>query len=80
MWSAQNNPLSFTDPSGYFLSGLFKKIGRVLGNIARGFMSFAKAVARSTIGRAIIQIAACAFGGTSGMRGGISRTDEIRLL
>jgi hypothetical protein len=62
----QNNPLSFTDPSGYFLSGLFKKIGRIIGNIARGFMSFAKAVARSTIGRAVLQIAACAFGGPAG--------------
>ena len=62
----QNNPLSYTDPSGYFLSGLFKKIGRVLSNIARGFMGLAKTIARSSIARAILTIVACATTGPVG--------------
>jgi hypothetical protein len=29
-----NNPLSYTDPSGYFLNKLFKGINKVLGKFA----------------------------------------------
>ena len=57
-----NNPLSFTDPSGFFLSGLFKSIGRFFRSVFRAVVGAFKAVLDSQIGRAIIQIAACAFG------------------
>ncbi|MEZ5901351.1 MAG: hypothetical protein R3D51_17875 [Hyphomicrobiaceae bacterium] len=68
----QNNPLSCpcasdahphpraTDPSGFFLKGLFKAIGSVFRGIGRVFAHAAKAIARSSIGRAILQIVACA--------------------
>ena len=58
-----NNPLSFTDPSGFFLSGLFKSIGRFFRSVFRAVVGAFKAVLDSQIGRAIIQIAACSFGG-----------------
>jgi len=61
----QNNPLSYTDPSGFFLKGLFRTIGNVLRAIGRAFVHAARAIARSTIGRAILQIVACATPGVN---------------
>ena len=55
-----NNPLSFTDPSGYFLSGLFKAIGNFFKSIFKAIAGVFKAILNSQIGRALIQIAACA--------------------
>ena len=57
-----NNPLSFTDPSGFFLSGLFKAIGNVFKSIFKFVGQVFKAILNSQIGRAILQIAACTFG------------------
>jgi hypothetical protein len=54
-----NNPLSLTDPTGYFFSGLFKAIGNAFRSAFRAIGS--KAVLKSTIGRAVIQIAVCAL-------------------
>ena len=54
--------LSFTDPSGFFLSGFFRAIGNFFRSIGRLFAHAAKAIIRSSIGRAIIQIIACAPG------------------
>ncbi|CAA2142181.1 FG-GAP-like repeat-containing protein [Hyphomicrobium sp. ghe19] len=56
----QNNPLSFTDPSGYFLSGLFKAIGNFFKSVFKAIAGVFKAILNSQIGRALIQIAACA--------------------
>jgi len=46
----QNNPLSYTDPSGYFLKKLFKKIGRfikkVFHTIRRAVQGVFKAIGR----------------------------------
>ena len=56
----QNNPLSYTDPSGFFLKGLFKAIGNFLRAVGRAFVYAARTIARSMIGRAILQIVACA--------------------
>ena len=58
----QNNPLSFTDPTGHFLSGLFKAIGHFFSSIFRAIEHAIKAVLSSSIFRAVLQIAACAFG------------------
>ena len=55
----QNNPLSFTDPSGYFLSGLLKAIGHAIGAIFRGIVHAVKAVLSSSILRSLLQIAIC---------------------
>ncbi|MBK7728318.1 MAG: RHS repeat-associated core domain-containing protein [Gammaproteobacteria bacterium] len=40
-YSCENNPLSYTDPSGFFLKKLFNKVGDALGD------------ALSSIGRAV---------------------------
>jgi hypothetical protein len=56
----QNNPLSFTDPSGFFLSGLFKAIGHIFHAIFRGIEHAIKAILKSSIFRSLIQIAICA--------------------
>ncbi len=61
-----NNPLSFTDPSGFFLKDLFKAIGKFVKAIGRAFKAAVKSIVRSQIGRAILQIAACTFGGPKG--------------
>ena len=58
----QNNPLSFMDPTGHFLSGLFKAIGHFFSSIFRAIEHAIKAVLSSSIFRAVLQIAACAFG------------------
>jgi hypothetical protein len=54
-----NNPLSFTDPSGFFLSGLFHKIGNFFRSVAHAIGR----VFRSSIFRAVAQILACATPG-----------------
>ena len=75
----QNNPLSFTDPTGHFLSGLFKAIGHFFSSIFRAIEHAIKAILSSSIVRAVMQIAACAFGGpigcmaAAGGRGGRKR-------
>ena len=71
----QNNPLSFTDPTGHFLSGLFKAIGHFFSSIFRAIEHAIKAVLSSSIFRAVLQIAACAFGtpiGCMAAAGGLS--------
>ena len=47
----ENNPLSYTDPSGYFLKKLFKKIGklfisRIAEAIVKGIRNLFRAIAR----------------------------------
>lgn len=54
-----NNPLSFTDPSGFFFQSLFKAIGRAVGAVFRAIGRVFSALLKSGIFRAIIQIAAC---------------------
>jgi RHS repeat-associated protein len=55
-----NNPVSMTDPSGFFFSSLFKAIGKFFSAVARAFIGAIKSIVRSAIGRAILQIIACA--------------------
>ena len=65
--NVQNNPLSLTDPSGFFsLGSIFKAIGHFFRNIGRIFGHILRAIARSSIGRAIVQIIACATTGPFG--------------
>jgi RHS repeat-associated protein len=56
----QNNPLSYTDPSGYFLSGLFKAIGKVFSRVFKAIAHAIKTVLNSSIIRSLIQVAVCA--------------------
>ncbi|TQV65654.1 RHS repeat-associated core domain-containing protein, partial [Exilibacterium tricleocarpae] len=43
----ENNPLSYTDPSGYFLKKLFKKIASVVRDVVREWRRFLKRVVRA---------------------------------
>ncbi len=55
-----NNPLSYTDPTGFFFAKLFKAIGKAFGKIFSAIGRAFKKLLRSPIFRAIIQIVACA--------------------
>jgi len=54
-----NNPLSFTDPSGFFFQSLFKAIGHAVGAVFRAIGRVFSALLKSQIFRSIVQIAAC---------------------
>ena len=54
-----NNPLKYTDPSGYFLSGLFKSVGKFLKKYGRVIIAIAAA---AIIGPAVAGI----WGGLTG--------------
>ncbi len=56
-----NNPLSYTDPTGFFFKKLFKKIGRAFKKAFKAVGRAFKKVLRSPIFRAIIQIVGCAL-------------------
>ncbi|MGO9986640.1 MAG: RHS repeat domain-containing protein [Rhodomicrobium sp.] len=63
----RNNPLSLTDPSGFsWLGGIFNAIGKFFTGVFKAIESAVKAILSSSIFRAVIQIAACAFGGPIG--------------
>jgi hypothetical protein len=61
----QNNPLSFTDPTGHFLSGLFHAIGNFFSSIFHAIEHAIKAILKNSIIRAIVQIAICAAPGVN---------------
>ena len=56
-----NNPLSFTDPTGYFFKKLFKSIGKALGSAFRAIGAAVKKILQNPIFRAILQIVGCAL-------------------
>ena len=55
-----NNPLSLTDPTGFFFGSIFKAIGNFIGKVFSAIASVFKAVLKIPLIRAVIQIAACA--------------------
>ncbi len=55
-----NNPLSYTDPTGFFFSKLFRSIGKAFGKVFSAIGSAFKKILRSPIVRSIIQIVGCA--------------------
>ncbi len=61
-----NNPLSYTDPTGFFFAKLFKAIGKAFGKIFSAIGRAFKKLLRSPIVRAIIQIVGCATTGPAG--------------
>ncbi|MEZ5842559.1 MAG: RHS repeat-associated core domain-containing protein [Hyphomicrobiaceae bacterium] len=54
-----NNPLSYTDPSGFFFAKLFRSIGAAFSGLFKAIGSAFKALLKSPIFRAIVQIVAC---------------------
>jgi hypothetical protein len=57
-----NNPLSMTDPSGFFFGSIFHAIGNFVGVVFKTVASVFKAALRIPSIRAVIQIAACGSG------------------
>lgn len=55
-----NNPLSLTDPSGFFFSGLFRAIGNFLSSAFRAIGNVVKVALSNPIIRSIVQIVGCA--------------------
>ncbi len=58
-----NNPLSLTDPSGFFFSGLFRAIGNFLSSVFRAIDNVVKVALSNPIVRALLQIVGCYFAG-----------------
>ncbi len=83
-----NNPMSYTDPTGYFFSKLFKSIGRALGKAFSAIGRVFKKLLQNPLVRAAIQIVACSFGpvacaGASGLMslaGGGSIADAFKAV
>ena len=50
-----NNPLSFTDPSGFFFSKLFKSMGRAIS----GFFKAIGAVVKKILASPIFRVSVC---------------------
>jgi RHS repeat-associated protein len=57
-----NNPLSFTDPSGFFFKSIFKAIGKFFSAIFKAIGAVFKAILNVPLLREVIQLIAC--GGT----------------
>jgi RHS repeat-associated protein len=55
-----NNPLSMTDPTGFFFGSVFKAIGNFISKVFSAIGSALKSALAIPLVRAIIQIAACA--------------------
>ena len=63
----RNNPLSLLDPSGFsWIGDVFKSIGNFFSSVFRTVANAIKAILKNSIVRAVMQIAACAFGGPIG--------------
>ena len=54
-----NNPLSMTDPTGYFFGSIFKAIGNFFNSVFKAVVSLLKAVLKIPLLRSVIQIVAC---------------------
>ena len=57
-----NNPLSMTDPTGFFFGSIFNAIGNFVGSVFKAVASILKAALKIPLIRAVIQIAACGSG------------------
>ena len=55
-----NNPLSMTDPTGFFFKAIFKAIGNFFKAVFRAVGSVLKAIAKIPIISAIVKIVSCA--------------------
>ena len=53
-----NNPLSYTDPSGYFFGGLLRSIGKLIKPVRKAAKAVTKVVAKNKVVQAVATIAA----------------------
>ncbi len=61
-----NNPLSYTDPTGFFFKSIFRAIGKVFKSAFKPFKQAVKKALRNQYIRSAVQIAGCYFGGAPG--------------
>ena len=54
-----NKPLSYTDPTGFFFKKLFRSIGNAINGFFKTIGSALKVALRSSLVRAVIQVAGC---------------------
>jgi RHS repeat-associated protein len=58
-----NNPLSMTDPTGFFFGSIFKAIGNFISKVFNAIASAFKAILKIPLIRAAIQIIGCGVSG-----------------
>jgi RHS repeat-associated protein len=83
-----NNPLSFTDPSGFFFKSIFKAIGKFFSAIFKAIGAVFKAILNVPLLREVIQIAVCswnvvacaAVAGAFTLAGGGSIADALQSM
>jgi RHS repeat-associated protein len=54
-----NNPLSYTDPSGFFFKSIFKAVKKLVKGIAKAVKNVVSAIAGSPIGRIVVTAVVC---------------------
>ena len=59
-----NNPLSFTDPSGFFFKKLFKSIGRFVKKVVKAVVNVVKSIVKNPL-KTVAVAAAVYFGGAA---------------
>lgn len=74
-----NNPLSMTDPTGFFFGSIAKAIGNFFGAIFKAVASAIRAALKVPLIRAVIQIAACGFTGPVGVSACIAASGALAL-
>jgi RHS repeat-associated protein len=62
-----NDPLSMTDPTGFFFGSVFNAIGNFIGKLFSAVASVFKAALKIPLIRAVVQIAACTGSGPVGV-------------
>jgi RHS repeat-associated protein len=75
-----NNPLSLTDPTGYFFGSVFKAIGNFIGKVFSGLVSAFKAALKIPLIRGIIQIVACSGSGPLGVGACIAAAGALTAI
>lgn len=76
-----NNPLSMTDPTGFFFGSIFKAIGNFISKVFKAVASTFKAILKIPLIRAAIQIIGCgAFSGPPGVAVCAVTTGALTLL
>lgn len=76
-----NNPLSMTDPTGFFFGSIMKAIGNFISKVFKAVTSAFKAILKIPLIRAAIQIVGCGlFSGPAGVAVCAATTGALTLL
>lgn len=75
-----NNPLSMTDPTGFFFGSIFKAIGNFISKVFNAIASAFKAILKIPLIRAAIQIVGCGVSGPPGVALCAAVTGALTML